>query len=298
MNFIPRNSNFSTFGRGAINLQANKGEYLSIEDIQRRAPAVFAEGAHSSRSERFVHFATHELLRGLIEQGFVPVRVSVGGSSDVEKRNFTKHAIRLRRIEDISNQTPKVGDSIPEVVLRNAHDGTSAYALDAALYRLICSNGMVVSDKQFGSIKVGHTGKNAIDKVIEGTYTVISDAQLALERAQELRAIELTPSEQVLFGNEAKALRFEGPVAEQITGEQVVRARRSADLGSSLWLTFNRAQENLVRGGLNYHVTSAKGDVQNRESRPVRSVDGDFSLNKDLWALTQDFASWKASKVA
>ena len=174
------------FGRGAIALQAQRGEALSFEQISQFAPTVFAENAHSSRSERFQVIPTHQLLGGLAKEGFLPVKVQVGGSRDAEKRAFTKHLIRFRRQNDLAG-TPKVGDSHPEVVLLNAHDGTSSYQLHAGLFRLVCLNGLTVSDANFGQIKVGHSGRSVLDKVIDGTYRVLDDAVLALEQAQELR---------------------------------------------------------------------------------------------------------------
>lgn len=287
---------FRRFGRGAVNLQAPRGEALTLDQIQQYAPTVFKDEAHSSRSERFVQIPTHELLGGMAKAGFFPVKVSVGGSSDVEKRNFTKHMIRFRRHSELSLGS-SVGDSVPEVVMLNAHDGTSSYALYAGIFRLVCSNGMIVADENYGSLKIGHAGKNTLDKVIEGTYTVINDATLALEHAQELKAIDLTPDEQALFGTAALALRFDKPEDYNIPGSEVVRARRSADLGSNLWLTFNRAQENLIKGGLSYDLTNAQGKVSHRESRPVQSVDGDVKLNKALWALAQGYAQLKTGNA-
>ena len=170
------------FGRGGIQLQAQRGEALSYEQIAQFAPTVFASERHASRSERFQVIPTHELLSGLSKEGFVPVKVQVGGSRDEEKRAFTKHLIRFRRSDDLTG-APKVGDSHPEVVLLNAHDGTSSYQLHAGLFRLVCLNGLTVSDANFGSVKVGHSGKGVLDKVIEGTYRVLDDAVVALEAA-------------------------------------------------------------------------------------------------------------------
>jgi Domain of unknown function (DUF932) len=286
------------FGRGAIALQAQRGEALSFEQISQFAPTVFAENAHSSRSDRFQVIPTHQLLSGLAKEGFLPVKVQVGGSRDSEKRAFTKHMIRFRRQDDLAG-APKVGDSHPEVVLLNAHDGTSSYQLHAGLFRLVCLNGMVVSDANFGQVKVGHSGKNALDKVIEGTYRVLDDAVLALGQAQELRGVGLSQDEQRIFGEAALRLRFDDETLPNIPGREVVRVRREADAHNTLWHTFNRAQENLIRGGLNYrHMNEETNRVSYRETRPVQSADGDIKLNRALWHLTSEFAKLKGQAVA
>ena len=285
------------FGRGAIALNARAGESLSYEQISHFAPTVFADAAHSSRSERFQVIPTHQLLSGLAKEGFLPVKVQVGGSRDAEKRAFTKHLIRFRRADDLA-AAPKVGDSHPEVILLNAHDGTSSYQLHAGLFRLVCLNGMVVSDVNFGQVRVGHSGKGVLDKVIEGTYRVLDDAVMALEQAERLQGVGVSRDEQRIFGEAALRLRFDAEDMPRISGSEVVRPRREADVVPSLWHTFNRAQENLIRGGLHYRHENSEGRVSYRDTRPVNSADGDVKLNRALWHLTQEFAKLKGLSVA
>lgn len=294
--FSPISRSVRRFGRGGIQLSAPRGEALSFDQIAHFAPTVFASDRHSSRSERFQVIPTHELLGGLAKEGFVPVKVQVGGSRDEEKRAFTKHLIRFRRQDDLAG-VPKVGDSHPEVVLLNAHDGTSSYQLHAGLFRLVCLNGLTVSDQDFGSVKVGHSGKGVLDKVIEGTYRVLDDAVLALEAAQELRTVSLSRDEQRIFGEAALRLRYDDAnLPQDISGTSVVRPRREADASNDLWLTFNRAQENLIRGGLSYrHVNQETNRTTYRDTRPVQSADGDLKLNRALWHLANEFAKLKSS---
>ena len=290
--------NVRRFGRGGITISAQRGEALSYEQIAQFAPTVFSSDRHSSRSERFQVIPTHELLSGLSKEGFVPVKVQVGGSRDEEKRAFTKHLIRFRRSDDLAG-VPKVGDSHPEVVLLNAHDGTSSYQLHAGLFRLVCTNGLTVSDQDFGSVKVGHSGRGVLDKVIEGTYRVLDDAVAALDHAQQLQTVALDRDEQRLFGEAALRLRFDDETLPRINGSEVVRPRREADLAPNLWHTFNRAQENLIRGGLNYrHTNEETNRVSYRETRPVQNADGDLKLNRALWHLTTQFAKLKEDAVA
>lgn len=290
--------NVRRFGRGGIQISAPRGEALSYNQIAQFAPTVFANDRHSSRSERFQVIPTHELLAGLSKEGFVPVKVQVGGSRDEDKRAFTKHLLRLRRVDDLA-AAPKVGDSHPEVVLLNAHDGTSSYQLHAGLFRLVCLNGLTVSDQNFGSVKVGHSGRNVLDKVIEGTYRVLDDAVAALGHAQQLQTVAVDRDEQRIFGEAALRLRFDDETLPRINGSEVVRPRREADLAPNLWNTFNRAQENLIRGGLSYrHTNEETNRVSFRETRPVNGADGDLKLNRALWHLANEFAKLKGQAIA
>jgi hypothetical protein len=42
----------------------------------------------------------------------------------------------------------------------NSHDKSSAYQLHCGLFRLVCTNGMVVSDGTFQRISIKHSGFN------------------------------------------------------------------------------------------------------------------------------------------
>ena len=56
-----------------------------------------------------------------------------------------RHLIRLRR----RVETVQLRDAIPEIVFLNSHDGTSAYQLRVGLFRVVCTNGLIVSASVF-----------------------------------------------------------------------------------------------------------------------------------------------------
>ncbi|WP_029061428.1 DUF932 domain-containing protein [Labrenzia sp. DG1229] len=58
-------------------------------------------------------------------KGFMPVGAKQARTRDESKSDFTKHLIRLRRLDD--DRKFSVGDTVCEILLKNANDGTSAY---------------------------------------------------------------------------------------------------------------------------------------------------------------------------
>jgi len=66
---------------------------------------------------------------------------------------------------------------------------------------------------------------------------------------------------------------------------QLLKQRRSADEGNSLWKTYNKIQENLVKGG--QRPIGRHG----RRTRKVTSALADHKLNRDLWGLTEEIAN-------
>ena len=130
-------SNFTSnrvarFGSGGTILRARGVEPLTDDALQTAAPSVFADGKHTSRSDRYTYIPTIEVLNGLRKEGFEAFEVRQGGSRDNEKRGFTKHMLRLRQRGD-----REIGDSVRELILLNSHDGTSSYQLMSGLFRMV-----------------------------------------------------------------------------------------------------------------------------------------------------------------
>lgn len=188
-----------------------------------------------------------------------------------------------------------MGDSLPEIVLVNAHDGTSAYKLMAGIFRLVCSNGMIVAESMQDSISIQHKG-DIVGQVIEGSMKLADQSHVALEKAKEWKTLQLTNGEQSVFANAAHSMRFadaDGKVTTPITPDQLLRARRNGDTGNDLWTTLNRVQENVIRGGLHAYTRDSQNHLRRVSSRPVNGIDQDVRLNRALWILAKEMEKLK-----
>lgn len=288
MSFINR-------GFGAGHISNFKGEPLTDEQLARLVPAAFATEAHGSRSERYSYIPTTAVIEGMRREGFFPVSAKQGNSRVEGKREFTKHMIRFRHAGDTGSL--KVGDTLPEVVMVNSHDGTTQYNLMAGLFRIKCLNGLMVADKELSSVKVPHKG-DIVGQVIEGSYTVLQDSAKALEAVERWSAIDLAPAEAEIMAEAAHVLRFgdaEGQTDTFIRPAQLLGFRRRDDVGTDLWRTFNRVQENVIRGGVHARGRDADGRIRNVTTREVKGIDADVKLNKALWMLAEGMAKLKAA---
>jgi hypothetical protein len=287
----PRSNRFIA---GALKDSDGRTQGLDEGQLRRMAPSIFAEGKHGSRSERYAYIPTIEAVRGLMGEGFVPVAAKQGRSRVEGKAEFTKHLVRFRHP---TQAMADVGDVTPEIILINSHDGTSSYWIMAGAFRGICYNGLYSADL-VDDFKVGHTG-NIVEKVIEGTWSVVDQVHKVTDKAQEWKEIVLTPDEQGVFAEAVSELRFdaESGAALEINPRRLLRSRRPEDDGADLWRTFNRAQENAVKGGIDYTVSVTQPDNTQRprhlQTRPVASVDGETKLNRALWVLAQGMQNLK-----
>jgi len=197
----------------------------------------------------------------MIAAGFQPFSAVQSRTRIPGKGDFAKHLLRFRH-QDLTRPSA-VGDVIPEVVLVNSHDGTSAYKLIAGLYRLVCANGMMVSHGEIDSINVTHKG-DIVGEVIEGSHRLIADTQKSLGTVRNWMELQLTDGEQRAFAESAHTLRFadsEGKVTTPVTADQLLVPRRREDMGNDLWRTQNRVQENMIDGGLSAIQRDSEGDA-------------------------------------
>jgi len=258
---------------------------LTRDQIARVAPSVLATEPHDSRGERYAYIPTIAVLDRLSAEGFLPYAVGQTVTRVPGKRNFTKHLVRLRHA---SSNLVKVGDSIPEIVLTNSHDGTSSYQLASGFFRLVCSNGLVTGNIT-EEVRVRHTGHVA-DDVIEGCTRILDDIKIAQGRIGEYQSITLAPEEQRLFAQSATSLRWDEGTTP-IRPDQLLIPRRWNDESNDLWTTFNRVQENLIKGGLRGRATTGR----RLSTRAVDSVNENTRLNKALWALADGLAKLKTN---
>ncbi len=259
---------------------------LSNDQINSVAPSVFANHASVKTSDRYTFVPTINVVDILRNQGWSPVQAFESRVRNVERQGFQKHSIRFAKLDD---SALIAGDTRPEILLTSAHDGTAAFNFHAALFRMICSNGMVVADTTFQKIGVKHVGFAEGD-VIDATYRIVEDVPKIADSVENFRAIDLNSDEQLVFAEAALKLRWADTGTEPVTADKLLGTRRYDDKGQDLWHTFNVVQENLIKGG----ARGAYQYGQRRKSvRKVTSINEDVRLNKALWTLTEKMAEIK-----
>lgn len=276
-------------------IRARGDEPLTNEMLMAAVPSIFATEAHESRSARFAPVPTVMVLDGLRKEGFEPFFAQQSRTRVEGKAEFTKHMLRLRH-RGITNSE---GEAF-EIILTNANDGTAAYHMLPGFFRFVCANGLFVGES-FEEVKVRHAG-NAVDAVIEGTYRVLDEAPRALDTIAQWKGLTLRPAEQEIMAEAAHALRFPEAYAEGDDKKEVpvgpsalLKPRRSADNTPDLWATFNRIQENGIKGGQVGYVRGGNGRTRRASTRAVQGIDQSKGLNRALWMLTERMAELKAA---
>jgi hypothetical protein len=256
---------------------------LSDDQMFQVAPSIFAQAKHESRSERYTYIPTIDLLNGLRKEGFSPFMVCQSRCRDEIKHDYTKHMIRLRHADQIAGQEAN------EIILLNSHDGTSSYQMLAGVFRFVCQNGLVCGNT-WSDIRIAHKG-NITDQVIEGAFRVLDDFEQVNAQKEGMKLLALNDEEQFAFARAALALKYgdTGSTPAPVTETQVLGAQRLEDRQSDLWTTFNRTQENLIKGGLRGRSASGR----RVSTRAVTGIDHSVKLNRALWILAEEMRKLK-----
>lgn len=277
-------------------ISARQHEALTNDQLMAVVPSVFATEAHESRSARFAPIPTIQVVEGLRREGFEPFFAQQARTRVPGKAAFTKHMLRMRHRGLLNDN----GDAF-EIILVNANDGTSAYQMLPGFFRFVCANGLFTGET-FDEVKVRHSG-NAIDDVIEGAYTVLENAPLITDQVSRWKGVTLTDGEQMAIAEAAHILRFPAAYAEvegedaapkpaPIEARTLLRPLRYGDNKPDLWMTFNRVQENMIKGGQRGRTVTENGS-RRTTVRAVSGIDQNKALNRALWTLTERMAELK-----
>ena len=219
---------------------------ISDEQLNALAPSVFASQPIAGVSDRYSFLPTSSILNGMRENGWVPVRAEQQSVRAEARRGFQKHLICFARAEHLA--TWDKNQVRPEVVLLNSHDKSSAYQLHCGLFRLVCLNGMVVSDGTFARISIKHSGFNP-DSVIEASFDVLEAVPRIMDKVKLFQDRILTDAERLALATGAATYRWEDPNKAPVNPSMLLNPRRYGDGAKDLWTTLNTVQENVIRGG-------------------------------------------------
>jgi uncharacterized protein DUF932 len=257
---------------------------ISDEELQRLAPSIFASQPIEGVSDRYSFLPTSSILKGMRENGWVPVRAEQQSVRTEARRGFQKHLIRFSRLEHLDSW--EKNQVRPEVVLLNSHDKSSAYQLHCGLFRLVCSNGMVVADATFQRISIKHSGFNP-DSVIEASFKVLDAVPDIMNKVRLFQDRILTDDERLALATGAATYRWEDPDKAPVNPSMLLNPRRYGDGAKDLWTTLNTVQENVIRGGQRDYSRRRPDGSRMPKSRAIKGIDEDMKLNKALWQMAE-----------
>ena len=268
----------------------NKGldSYLTKDQVREICPVAFkTTPTNPNVTDKYLFVNTETIIDDLDKLGWKPVTAAMRKSRGVDTI-FSKHQVTFQN-ENLKITSKDGDDAYPRIILSNSHDGLQAFRFSIGIFRLVCSNGLVVADEKFSEFKIKHKGYTfqelrgvveqavadlpnkveVLNKMKNRTLTEEESKKLALD-AMLIRA-GITP------GSE-KASKFE---YDDETLEDILEVRRPEDKGNDLWRSFNRVQEAITKGEFHAALKGAKV----RKVRAIKSFEKDLEINKQLVRL-------------
>jgi hypothetical protein len=261
-------------------------------------PSIMATHPAGRTSSRYTFIPTTRVIEQLERSGFYPVKCQESKANE-ERKGFQKHLVRFRQ----PGASPIGIDQIfPEIVLTNSHDAGAAFILMAGLFRLVCTNGMIVGESLAAPIRINHVGYK--DQAVREAVAMIGE-QLprVMDRADQFKALEMTPADREVFGFNALRIKYgdEAVATRSFEIPALMEPRRAADRMDNLWAAYNVVQERLVETGgkierrtlqrrrWDYNAREYRQVTKMRNVQPTHGPTENVRVNKDLWNLAEGF---------
>ena len=241
---------------------------ISLDSLRQRVPAIFTKTPSPKVSNRY-SFADSEYYL----QKFIDADWFIHSARQVSKSEYAPHQVILRN-KDIAT----VGDLLPQLIFTNSHNGIKKMTMDTGIYRLVCSNGLVVPTSITQSLSIKHIdlGDSTTDTIVNSFYEKIP---IIMNNIDRMRNKTLTDDEIDNFTYNALQIRFINAVGININ--DVVKPLRLEDNSDDLWTVFNVVQEKIIRGGIQL--------PSKRHSRPINNFVNDNDINTKLWQLAEQY---------
>lgn len=268
--------------------------FLSNDDIRRVCPmALHTMPTNPDVSDKYVHANTMTVVEDLAKLGWFPVQAK-------QCRN-KKNSSGIRSFHMIAFQNPdvkitktldngeKIVDTYPRIILTNSHDGFNSFKFMVGLFRLICSNGLVVCNNQMVDMSIRHINYD-FEELRKIVASAIAQVPNIVHTMNDMRNVILTDEQKTALATEVVKIRKgveddENYVVDAEIVEDILTPVRNEDNGNDLWTIFNICQEKMIKGGFGFRGATNKL----RKQRGITSIKKDMDFNQRLWQTASQY---------
>ena len=261
---------------------------LNDKEIEHLCPVAFkstmtkAEIKKLGLSDHYSFVPTMNVVNDLRALGYEVVDAKQVKARKKSTNGYQKHMITFEH----PKYKVEGKEEYPQILLTNSHDGGNAFTLSAGIFRLVCSNGLVIKTEDYGSARLVHKGYSfeAVQKLVKEFEVTVAEV---LDKITEMKKVQLTKDQQIEFAKQAALLRFksksynEDNIEKVVNIDDLLNVERKEDAGNGLYEVFNRVQESLINGKYTYLGTKDKP----RKARPIKNFKQNIEVNKKLSEL-------------
>lgn len=257
-------------------------------------PVTATSKISTNNSNQYQFTSSDEIGKALQDQGFELDGVSYAKPTKEENKGFQKHIMIFSRPDLIVDGGNKL-----QLLVTNSHDGKSALKLDAGVYRAVCANGLVAGNDMY-SQRVLHKGQDFEKRLRESLEYILTKMNSLKGEVEAMQSRQLSNSEAYDYVMAMAEYRLKDVDLAGINTESVAQIHRQADTATDLYTFFNRVQENVIKGGIQYaknvEILDADGKVIGKEkkackTKKITSISKSMDLNKTLWNGAMDLVA-------
>jgi len=256
---------------------------LSMQEMITSAPAINAEAKQETLTKRFKFVSTKDVIEDVTKLGWTPVSAKQRKNKDVNPL-YAQHMVEFRIDHPIAI-SHKDDLIYPQISLVNAHNGKSSFRFYAGLFRLVCSNGLVVPVQVGGEslgdgFRIRHDSydikevKSTIEKLVKGIQKSMKPIYALNERTLTDKEKRNLAKRGLSIRNEIKSsdLReFLNSIPDE-TVDSILTPKRGMDTGNNAWRVFNTVQESLVGGDFQNFLFDKESNLKFRSARPLSDM--------------------------
>ena len=268
----------------------NLSSYMSKEELRKKCPMAFSGITNPKLSDRYVHASTETVVDDLAKLGWYPV--------DAKQCRAKKNSEGIRSFHMIAFQNESVKiydgndnvDAYPRIILTNSHDGFSSFKFMVGLFRLVCSNGLVIATNKMAEICIRHINYD-FEELRKVVCKSIEQVPIQVACMNEMQNTLLNDEQMKTIAVNSIKIRKGVPMDTNIevddtTIEEVLKPIRKEDEDNNLWCVFNRVQEHIISG--NFFM---KSHNKVRKQRRITSAVKDLQINRDLFGMAYSFVA-------
>jgi len=239
------------------------------------------------RSDRYGFVSTAQVLTSLELKGWTVKKISYPKKST--RGEHSKHMVELEN----ERLNESFGDAtlLPRMFLVNSHDGSSSLQLRAGIYRLVCSNGLMVGE-DWAALRVLHRD-SLIKDVGNGIDTLVARIPHLVAFANKLKSVTLSPEDAQAAIRAAVMYRL--PQHDSVLSITKTGPRRTADLGMDAFTVFNRVQELIIKGRFQYMVRRINAqhnpEIVSGTAKELKAVSAIVNGNLKAYEIAKGWAS-------
>jgi len=263
----------------------------NLEELQQYVPAAFATKPDPNVTNRYSFIPTNEIVESMTSLGWELHSAKQNGP-DPSSRHMVRFTNPKMGYFDLKGDNVK-----PQIILDNSHNRGSSAQIHMGLFRLVCTNGLVVSmPGMYTAVKFRHMGVDReelrkILNVASEQYKVIGehigdmqDVKMTEDKSEEFAIKAIARREPHLFVNEDGTINTKKLTAST-NPKEILLPIRGEDRADNLWTVFNVIQERMIKGG--YARLTASG--RNSRTRGMTNATRNIDYNKELWTLAEEY---------